>query len=237
MPPKWPKALPPLSEERQQISDDFMRYWHEQLPQRFAIVERFNHRYPLRTRPDQFLHTIEFGAGLGEHLDYEQLDNGQLRGYVLVEVRENMVTEIAARHPQAEVVLADCQERLPFASGSFDRVVAIHVLEHLPNLPGAIREAHRLLRHDGRFQVVIPCEGGLAYSLARKFSAERLFRRRYGQPYDWFIRREHINRPYEILEELGPHFRAVDRCYWPLRVPSLHVNIALGLTLEPKLAR
>ena len=43
---KWPKVLPPLTAEQQAISDDFMQYWHEVLPKRFGIVERFNHGMP-----------------------------------------------------------------------------------------------------------------------------------------------------------------------------------------------
>ena len=30
------------------------------------------------------------------------------------------------------------------ADGYFDRILAVHVLEHLPNLPAAIRECYRL---------------------------------------------------------------------------------------------
>ena len=50
--------------------------------------------------------------------------------------------------------VADCQQRLPFEDGSFDRALAIHVLEHLPNLPAAVAEIHRLLKPSGRFVVL-----------------------------------------------------------------------------------
>ena len=43
--------------------------------------------------------------------------------------------------------------------------------------------------------VVIPCEGGLAYSLARRISAQRIFEKRYGMSYRFFIESEHINVP------------------------------------------
>ena len=84
-----------------------------------------------------------------------------------------------------QTIVGDCQTRLPFEDGSFDRYLAIHVLEHLPNLPACIAEAWRLLDKDrGQFLAVIPCEGGLAYSLARRISAQRLFERTYGMPYE-----------------------------------------------------
>ena len=42
-------------------------------------------------------------------------------------------------------------ERLPFASGSFDAVVAADVLEHLPDLPAAVTELARVLAPGGSF--------------------------------------------------------------------------------------
>ena len=57
-------------------------------------------------------------------------------------------------------MVSDCQQRMDFPDGFFDRYLAIHVLEHLPNLPGAVREAWRLLNKErGRMLVVIPTEG------------------------------------------------------------------------------
>ena len=51
---KWPKVLPPLSDEQRRISDDFIHYWHEVLPRRFGLVEQFNHGYPVMYAPDGF---------------------------------------------------------------------------------------------------------------------------------------------------------------------------------------
>ena len=42
-------------------------------------------------------------------------------------------------------------ERLPFADGSFDAVVAADVLEHLPDLPAAVKELARVLAPGGSF--------------------------------------------------------------------------------------
>jgi hypothetical protein len=81
---------------------------------------------------------------------------------------------------------------------------------------------------------VIPCEGGLAYSLARKISAQRIFEKRYKQSYRWFIDREHINRPQEILEELSPYFEVTHRSFFPLKLPLVFSNLCIGLTLRPK---
>ncbi len=169
-----------LTAEQDRIRDDFMAYWHEVLPNRYGVIERFNHGWPAKTaRPGE--RTLEIGAGLGEHLSIEP--EFAREDYVACELRPEMAAVIAERHPGVEVITGDCQQRMPFEDGSFDRALAIHVLEHLPNLPAALAEIRRLLKPTGRFVVVIPCEGGLAYSLARRVSAQRVFEKRYKMSY------------------------------------------------------
>lgn len=232
---KWPKTFSPLTDEQLRIRDDFMKYWHEVLPKRFGIIDRFNHTYPLRHQPASFRRTLEIGAGIGEHIEYERLTPEQEREYHALELRENMGAEIRRRFPRVKTIIGDCQDRLPFADNYFDRVLAIHVLEHLPNLPVAVRELHRVCAKDnGTFSIVIPCEGSLAYTLARRCSAQRIFEKRYQQPYQWFIEREHVNRPGEILAELDPYFETISKTFFPFRVPFLFCNLVIGVTLKPR---
>jgi len=219
-----------LTAEQDRIRDDFMAYWHEVLPNRYGVIERFNHGWPAKTarRGER---TLEIGAGLGEHLNTEP--EFAREDYVACELRPEMAAVIAERHPTVEVITADCQQRMPFEDGSFDRALAIHVLEHLPDLPAALAEIHRLLKPTGRFVVVIPCEGGLAYSLARRVSAQRVFEKRYKMSYRWCIESEHINVPSEILEECSAYFRIVRRRYFPLVIPLTAPNLVIGLEFAP----
>jgi ubiquinone/menaquinone biosynthesis C-methylase UbiE len=235
---RWPKTIPPLTPQQQIISDDFMQHWHEELAKktRYNAIERFNHLYTIKNSPNDFITTLEIGAGLGEHLRYETLTPEQTKNYVALELRENMANEISKSFPEVQTLIADCQARLPFENGYFDRIIAIHILEHLPNLPLTVREMYRLChKQNGFFSVVIPCEGGFSYSLARKISAQRIFERRYKQSYDWFIKREHINVPAEILQELDRYFDVVHKGFFPLAIPSVTMNLCIGLTLRPKL--
>src|ERR1035437_483828 len=141
-PRKWPKVLPPLTPEYQRISDDFMKLWHEEVAtrNRYGLIEKFNHEFPVRYSQPDFKTTLEIGAGLGEHLHYEKLTPEQEENYYANEYRKNMAAEIRRRYPRVQTVESDCQQPFAFADGFFDTVIAVHLLEHLPNLPVTISE-------------------------------------------------------------------------------------------------
>lgn len=234
---KWPKVLPPLTNEQKLISDEFMKHWHRRLPGAwYGIVEGFNHKFPVQHSRPGFVSTLEIGAGLGEHIRYEKLSAEQENNYHALELRANMAAEIRRHFPRINVVVGDCQQRTEFADGTIDRVIAVHVLEHLPNLPAAIREAYRVLnKQRGQLLVVIPTEGSLAYTIARKISAEREYKKKFGGDYSWFYKREHINLPHEIREELKPYFTTERTSAFPFSfLPLLFCNLCLGLVLKPR---
>ena len=114
---KWPKVLPPLTPEQKRINDDFMAYWHEVLPRRYALADRFCHRYVLRRPSPGFRRTLEVGAGLGEHLLYEKLTPEQEREYVALDFRQNMVERLKARFPNIRAEVGDCQATLNYPDG------------------------------------------------------------------------------------------------------------------------
>ena len=93
-PAKWPKALPPETEEQRRIKDDWMKYWLGVLPARYGALERFNHGYPgRRARPGA--RVLEIGAGLGEHLRWEgapaaEYHAMELRPEIAQEIRETL---------------------------------------------------------------------------------------------------------------------------------------------------
>lgn len=226
----WPKVLPPLTSEQQKISDDFYRHWHELIPNKYRAIEQFNHSYPMRMLPSvPNAKTLEIGAGTGGHIAHEDLSN---QSYHCIELRPHMAEKIMERFPQVRAVVGDCQRNIPFEDNFFDRVLATHVLEHLTDLPAALDQIQRVLAPGGLFSAVIPCDPGLAYGFARKISSERIFRKRYGMSYDWFIHREHINSPDEILTLLRQRFTPVHSEYWPLRVPVVNMNLCIGITLR-----
>ncbi len=207
-----------------------MQLWLDELPRRYRMVEAFNHGFIAQLPVPNGSQTLEIGAGLGEHLRFEDLTRQK---YFCMDYREAYCRELGRLLPADRILCGDIEQRQPWPDASFNRIIAIHVLEHLRNLPAALREIQRLLAPDGCFDVVLPCEGGLAYSLARRISAERLFRRRFGLDYTPIIRNEHVSTLEEIETELRREFTVERSAFFPLRIPIRFLNLCVGMRLLP----
>jgi SAM-dependent methyltransferase len=226
----WPKQRPTLSDPQRVILEDWYVHWLTVALPRYGSIVRFNHQYPAASAVAG-TRTLEIGAGTGEHLVYENLNQQE---YFALELREELAARLASRFPAAKVIIGDCEKNIDAPDGFFDRVLAIHVLEHLANLPIALQEVARVLKPSGTFSVVIPCEGGVGYQIGRQFSSKRQFEKRYGVSYEWMISYEHVNRADEIIHELEAVFIVKDKTYFPFRVPSVHLNLVLGLTMKAR---
>jgi SAM-dependent methyltransferase len=107
---------------------------------------------------------LDLGAGAGRHT-FEALKRGatvvaldrnadELRG---VEEMVAALAEAGEIKPPAEpVTLVGDALALPFEDGSFDRVVASEILEHIPDDRAAIAELVRVVRRGGTVGVSVP---------------------------------------------------------------------------------
>lgn len=225
--------MPELTEAQQKAREEWMLYWHQTLPKGFSMVENFNHGFPakLNLPSEKKIRTLDVGAGLGEHAEWEDLNRQE---YYLLEFREDWVNKIRERYPTLQAIHADMQKRIPFHDHFFDRVISIHVFEHLPDLPKALTEIKRVLTPGGSLDVVLPCEGGIAYEVARKISSDRMFRKKFGMPYKPIMAYEHINTYPEVLEELQKSgFKLKKKRMFPLPfAPYWQFNLCVGLRFE-----
>ena len=107
---------------------------------------------------------LDLGCGFGRHafeaarrgasvvaLDAGPEEVAQVRGTFAAMIE---MGEIPADHP-ATAVQGDALS-LPFDDGTFDRVIASEVLEHIPDDSAAIRELARVLRPGGSMAVTVP---------------------------------------------------------------------------------
>ena len=107
---------------------------------------------------------LDLGCGFGRHafeaarrgaavvaLDAGPEEVAQVRGTLGAMVEAG---ELAPDHP-ATAVQGDALA-LPFADGTFDRVIASEVLEHIPDDVAAMSELSRVLRPGGTMAVTVP---------------------------------------------------------------------------------
>lgn len=232
---KWPKVPKVLSPEQEAIKKDWMVHWHEIVPTKFSYTEKFNHIGGLLHIPlPPNCRTLEVGAGLGSQVEFENLSR---QTYFALDLRQDMLLKCKERFPEVQIIQGDIQDRSLFKKECFDRVIAIHVLEHLLDLPEALRNIDHLLKPEGFFEVIIPLEGSLFYSLARRVSSQREFEKRFKIPYNWCIESEHVNTYKEVLEELDKYFIISWRKFFPLNIPLFFCNLTLGLRYYKKYIR
>lgn len=81
-----------------------------------------------------------------------------------------MVWEKYSCHKNVLAQKIDIQN-IPFPDNCYDVVIANHMLYHVPDLPKAISEVHRVLRSDGKFYTATNGNGGMRTYLhnVRKF--------------------------------------------------------------------
>ena len=110
------------------------------------------------------LHEIE--GKLGRTEDLECLDIGSDNGVISYLLRQRGGTWTSAdlnatvvdsiRSLVHERVYQIDGGRTPFAGGTFDRVVIIDFLEHIPDDAGFLQELHRILKPDGGLVINVP---------------------------------------------------------------------------------
>ena len=107
---------------------------------------------------------LDIGCGFGRH-SYEALRRGadvvssDFSVPELTEVDNTVVAMHEAGELPAGVSAASCNAdvtKLPFQDGSFDRIIASEVLEHIDDDVGALTELTRVLRPGGTMAATVP---------------------------------------------------------------------------------
>lgn len=107
---------------------------------------------------------LDLGCGAGRHT-YAALERGahvvgvDLDRELLEDVQEMAAAMLLSGDlpPEAGAAfLCGDATRLPFATGSFDRIIVSEVLEHIPDDTGAMQEIERVLHPDGKAAVSVP---------------------------------------------------------------------------------
>jgi ubiquinone/menaquinone biosynthesis C-methylase UbiE len=101
--------------------------------------------------PFPWLSTLEIGCGEGRVARDLAARGHQITG---VDAAPTLLEAVREEGGAGEYLLADAAA-LPLADGSFDLVVAYNSLMDIQDMPGAVREASRVLVQGGRFCVCV----------------------------------------------------------------------------------
>lgn len=121
---------------------------------RYAMVNRWDKRHETTVRrlldPQAGEQVLEVGCGRG-HLTKRLLDWGV------------DATGIDANPQAADLAVTDgvvhmYAESLDFADQTFDKVVSVHAIEHIPDIEGAFEEMARVLKPGGKALFIYPAE-------------------------------------------------------------------------------
>jgi ubiquinone/menaquinone biosynthesis C-methylase UbiE len=181
-------------------------------------------------RDRHFAEVLEVGAGTGIHLDFVRHSFAR---YVMSDASLDTLREATARRQLRDGVelAAIDATRLPHADASFDRLIATHVLEHLPEPHRVLREWARVLKPGGVLSLILPCDPGLAWRLGRHFGPRRSALAA-GIDYDYWMAREHINPINNLLAYIRHYFPDRRERFWPLPwLPSSDVNLIYAVNI------
>ena len=172
-----------------------------------------------------FNRVLEVGAGTGVHL--ASVRHG-FDEYLMTDLNAPMLDaatkRINVQSGRVDTIAQDATA-LTFEDASFDRVIAAHVLEHLPQPHKVLREWFRVLRPGGVLSLVLPCDPGVAWRLGRAVGARQKFVKA-GIEYDYWMAREHINAINNLVSFIRYYFPQTRRELWrPFGVPSMDLNL------------
>ncbi|MCF8176970.1 MAG: class I SAM-dependent methyltransferase [Sulfuritalea sp.] len=223
--------------------DDMWLAWQEAAPRIYdktyysgnALVARVNYSgHRLVERPygsgDHFAQVLEVGAGTGAHLAHVRHRFGR---YVLTDLSPDLLSIAAKRYAGRNDLRFETQDatRLDYPDASFDRLISIYNLEHLPQPHRVLKEWRRVVKSGGVLSIAIPLDGGVAWRLGRHLTTRRSFARE-GLDLDYIIAREHINPSYNLISLIRHYFPDRREWWYPFGVPLVDVNLTYCCALN-----
>lgn len=112
---------------------------------------------------------LELGCGTGAFWEERAQTLPKDAVLLLTDLSQSMVAEAwgrAGAHPRVLAQRMDIQE-IPFSAESFDAVIANHMLYHVPDLPKAMAQVHRVLKPGGVFYCATNGAQGMSEYLHR----------------------------------------------------------------------
>lgn len=166
-----------------------------------------------------FSRVLEVGAGTGIHITKVRHTFDE---YIMTDLNPPMLDQ--ARGYGKVLVQREDAAHLTFPDASFDRLIATHVLEHLPSPHRVLREWNRVVKPGGIISIVLPCDPGIAWRFGRCLGPRRKFQS-IGIDYDYWMAREHVNSITNLVAFIRFYFSRIHEEWQPLRIKSSDLNL------------
>ena len=166
---------------------------------------------------------LEVGAGTGIHIQHVRHSFDK---YIVSDVDDRHLKQVIFDNQKnGEIIVAkENATNLSYPENSVDRLIAAHVLEHLPNPHLVLREWYRVLKHGAIMTLVLPCDPGLAWRVGRNFGP-RAKDEKLGIPYDYWMAREHINSITNLGSLIRYYFEELEENWRPFFIPGSDLNL------------
>ena len=160
-----------------------MRYCHRKL-EYFKGKEKYDN-------------ILEIGSGTASHINYIK---HQFDKYYIADT-----SETAIKHYENDgriIPLLYNGIKLPFENNFFDRIIILHVLEHIENPESFLFEMMSKLKKEGLLSISLPTDPGLLWRLGKLFTKYFTIRKTYKiskKEYDYMQATEHINSIFNLI--------------------------------------
>lgn len=180
-------------------------------------------------KEDHFSSVLEVGAGTGYHLPFVRHAYDR---YVMTDLSSDLLRIAQEKYGEKSGLSYEVQDatNLVYADDSFDRLISVYNLEHLPQPHLVLKEWCRVLKPGGVITIAIPLDGGLAWRLGRYLTTRRSFARE-GLDLDYIIAREHINPSYNLIPLVRHYFQDRSEFWYPFKVPLIDINLVYCCSL------
>jgi len=171
----------------------------------------------------KFKRVLELGAGPIPHLSYVKHEYEE---YWVTDISPFNETTLQYKNNNRVHIKKEDATKLTFKNESIDRIVAAHLLEHLPNPHEVLREWVRVLKPKGILSIILPCDPGLLWELGRSFGPRRRAHA-LGIDYNYWMAREHINSIQNLKALLDFYFKDLTKTemWYPFFIPITHLNL------------
>lgn len=166
---------------------------------------------------------LEVGTGTGYHLPFVK---HRYDHYLMTDLSSDLLAIAQEKHGSRRGLGYEIQDatNLDYEDASFDRLISVYNLEHLPSPHMVLKEWRRVLKPRGILTIAIPLDGGLAWRIGRYLSTRHRFANE-GLDLDYIIAREHINPSYNLISLINHYFYNRREYWYPLKLPIVDINL------------